>query len=196
MGGVADKADPELYLQGPRYVRDVPLPRSPHGAEGMVGVRVLVPLEVQEAEGAALMHCRAMATQFKLTLEEYLRFSPTVLEDERITQVLARALCQPGDATTPWAPVGQLRTLLTMEQQKALFAAYDEVQREVSPFVERLTTEELDGIIEALGNGSAGVELLAYSSGASLRALLSSLARRLRSGRTGSSSPSSPSSGL
>lgn len=184
-----ESADPELYLQGKRYLRDVALPKSPTGAEGMVGVTILVPLEVQESEGAALKHCRAMATQFGLTLDELLRYAPTMLEDERITQVLARALRQPGDVDTPWATVGKLRTLLTMEQQRALFAAYCEVQQEVSPFVDRLTAEELDGVIDVLGKGSAPPDLLAYSSGASLRALIGSLARRLRSGVTASSSP-------
>jgi hypothetical protein len=184
-----ESADPELYLQGKRYLRDVALPKSPNGAEGMVGVTILVPLEVQESEGAALKHCRAMATQYGLTLDELLRYSPTMLEDERITQVLSRALRQPGAVDAPWAGVGKLRTLLTMEQQRALFAAYCEVQQEVSPFVDRLTAEELDGVIDVLGKGSAPPELLAYSSGASLRALIGSLARRLRSGATASSSP-------
>jgi hypothetical protein len=126
--------------QGKRHTRPGKLP----GDGAVFSWQVLTRAEKQECLAAAIGHFA------KLGIPAELRAFQD-LEDEVVTQVLARAMRDPSEPSRSFAKdVDEIRELLTVDEIDLLFNGYADVEDEVNPDPAALSDELRDAIEAAL----------------------------------------------
>ena len=160
-----------------------------HFLDGEVGIRILLEAEIDAAREEAQAYIRGRKVSVDL--------DPEFLDRVIMRAMLCRACVDVDDEKTAYfadlEEVGQLDAVLT----QTLWQAYLDHQDSVNP-LESLNPEAVDRLVEALGKGSSGEARLSGLDAPSLRSLVRSMARLLKTSpasKSGTSSTGSPPGG-
>ena len=169
-------------LRGRRDVRLVPLPGFGDDAEPvMVGIRILLEREIDEARAEAGQYVEALAKRYRLDARDMLSIDAENLDREVQRQLVFRAFVdtdkQPnGDYRPFFVSPTAVRDLDSVFQQ-TLFNVYLDHLNYVSP-LRGLGEQEVEELVEALGKGQELPGLLGLYDAPTLRTLVRILAYR------------------
>lgn len=114
-----------------------------------VALQVLSCQDVQDAVFAAEKYFKKLEIEITATTLD-------VYEDERTTQILFRALRDPGDPKKSFAAtVDELRRHLEKEEKSILAEAYNRFEQECSPNYAKLTDDEFETLWEDIKKNPA-----------------------------------------
>lgn len=170
--------DPEVQavIEGRKSVENVMVGLP--GADLRVGVRVL---SEDEIDGAGLEAQRFLETRVKgvgRDVKTTIEIDPSMLDRLRDRELVFRAFVDPDDHAQPFFPTPSVVRELDSGLMDALVSVYLENQESKSPRG-RLTDEEVDQLVEALGKEPLARGVLAHFEPALLRSCVRSLAARL-----------------
>ena len=177
----------------PRPHRIVDFPRKTEDGEAIcqVAIWVLSQEEQMAAASASEVLTRKLLGKDVPRHEDAREGYHDVYQNAASIEVLFRACRHPEDLKRPFFPSpAQMRSALSIDEIGVLMNHYFSVQAEVGPIISRMTPEEVDAFVDALIRSGDRFPLDSLSPG-QLRALVVSMAARMRSSSTDTSSPGS-----
>ena len=130
----------EKLKAGNRNIKTVKFP----GAEEDILLQILSNADIQDAVFGA-------ERRFKTEDIAITDSTRDAYNDERMTQILFRALRDPKDAKKPFAVTAdELRKLLTKEEKEWLSSEYDAFEQECAPQLVKMSGEQFEELWDAL----------------------------------------------